>query len=312
MLRYCKVFTIVLLFALCAACGNSEETQTVSTPSDQEADAKAEKQRVLSEAFKQYWYSGEGEITSFKLSQERYGELRDGTAVTVFVTEDFLPEEQVKADTYSEENISVLKLNATKKFNTGLYPYSIMSSTFSPIQTQGHALKITNSVQEWCGQVYMQMNNRDDFELQVHSYFEGESNPSIQLQRTWLEDELWNLVRINPEELPTGEHMIIPSFEYFRLRHKDPKAHAALSSLKQGDSLSVYTITYTDLQRQLTLYFNSTFPYEIEKWEETIAGREGDTTRLKTTATKMHRIKSAYWEQNLNRHLVLRDSLGLN
>lgn len=243
--------------------------------------------------------------------QERYGEIREGTAVNIFVTEDFLTDAQVKANNASEENISVMKLNQMKNFNTGIYPYSIMTSTFSPIATKEHPLKITNSVQEWCGQVYMQLNNRENFEIESHSYFQGEADQKLSLPKTYLENELWNLIRINPEELPTGDVMIIPSFEYLRLRHKEIREHNAFASLKQGDSITIYTLNYPDLQRQLMLFFSSTFPYEIEKWEEVNAADQNDTLRLKTTATKLKRIKSDYWTKNRNENLNLRDSLQL-
>lgn len=269
------------------------------------------KAREISEEFKDYWYGGTAEITSYNLSQERYGELRDGTAVTVFVTEDFLPNRQVKADSYSEKNIPVLKLNATKKFLTGIYPYSIMTSAFSPVSNKGHALKVSTSVQEWCGHVYLQLNNRNKFEIDSYSYFASEGDQEIKVDKTWLEDEIWNLIRINPEELPTGEINIIPSFESIRLRHKKVAAYPAIVSLKQGDSISTYEIKYPGLERDLIVYFNSNFPFEIEKWEETNAGWNNDTTKLKTTATRMKRIKSAYWSKNDNKDVILRDSLNL-
>jgi hypothetical protein len=71
---------------------------------------------IQSQEFKDYWYAGEAEITSYELQQARYGEIRNGKAVLVFVTEDFLPQKQVKADRYNSTNIPVLKLNSTKKF----------------------------------------------------------------------------------------------------------------------------------------------------------------------------------------------------
>lgn len=269
------------------------------------------KKRNLTQSFKAYWYQGNAEITSYDLSQERYGELREGTAVTVFVTEDFLPKAQVKADNYSEDNISVLKLNTTKKFLTGIYPYSIMTSTFSPVNHESHAIKVTNSVQEWCGQVYMQLNNRDNFEIKAHSYFEGEADRDLRLEKTWLEDEIWNLIRINPEELPTGELSMIPSFESLRLRHKEIQAYDAIASLRQGDSITAYEIKYPGLKRDIILYFSSSFPFEIEKWEETNGGAGSSAQPLKTVATRKARIKSAYWGKNDNKDVVLRDSLGL-
>ncbi len=33
-----------------------------------------------------------------------------------------------------EDRVPVLKLNFSKKFNTGIYPYSMMSSVFMPIK----------------------------------------------------------------------------------------------------------------------------------------------------------------------------------
>ncbi len=302
----------LLIFAIIfSSCNSSEEKNSEKSILNTKTSEKTISQRNLSKEFKEYWYAGEAEITSYSLLQERYGEIREGTAVNIFVTEDFLPEEQVKANNASEKNISVLKLNQIKSFTTGIYPYSIMSSTFSPISQSGHPLKVTQSVQEWCGQVYMQLNNRENFEIESHSYFEGEADQKISLPKTWLENELWNLIRINPEELPTGDVMLVPSFEYLRLRHKEIKQHNAFASLKQGDSITIYTLNYPDLQRQLTLYFKSNFPYEIEKWEETNAVDQNDTLRLKTTAAKLKRLKTDYWKKNSNAFSYLRDSLDL-
>ncbi|AVI52139.1 septum formation inhibitor Maf [Pukyongia salina] len=272
---------------------------------------KSGKPRVVTKEFKEYWFSGTAEITSYELMQERYGELRKGTAVTVFVSENFLPDVQVKAEQSSKETIPVLKFNSTKKFLTGIYPYSVMTSAFSPIAKKDHAIKISNSVQEWCGQVYMQLNNREKFEFIGHSYFEGEADQKASLDKTWLEDELWNLIRINPEELPTGDITIVPPLEFLRMRHKNISIQNAVASLKQGDSISTYLLKYPELERELIIYFNSSFPFEIEKWEETNSAW-GNNQRLTTTATRMKRIKNAYWSRNSNADVALRDSLGLN
>lgn len=310
-MKLLKPFPFLILAAVLASCNTSEEKSDSEKISAKKKATVTEYPRNISKEFKSYWYNGTAEITSYHLLQERYGEIREGTAVNIFVTEDFLPEAQVKANNPSPENISVLKLNQTKNFNTGIYPYSIMSSTFSPIAHKGHPLKVTNSVQEWCGQVYMQLNNREKFDVASHSYFQGEADQQLSLPKTYLENELWNLIRINPGELPTGDILIIPAFEYLRLRHKEIKEHNAFASLKQGDSITVYTLNYPDLQRQLVLFFHSRFPYEIEKWEETNAADQNDTLRLKTTATKLKRIKSDYWTKNKNENRNLRDSLLL-
>jgi len=306
-----KLALLFILLIFISGCNSSEEKNSTTGVETKTKGYETTTSRNISSQFKDYWFGDEAEITSYKLMQERYGEIREGTAVNIFVTEDFLPKEQVKTNTSSNTNVLVMKLNQMKNFNTGIYPYSIMSSSFSPITTTGHALKISNSVQEWCGQVYMQLNNRDNFEIEAHSYFEGEADQKLSLQKTWLEDELWNLIRINPEELPTGDLTVIPSFEYIRLRHKEIKEYKAFANLKQGDSITVYTLNYIDLQRQLKLFFKSRFPYEIEKWEEVNVSMQNDTLRLRTTATKLKRMKTNYWNKNRNEFTHLRDSLEL-
>ncbi|MBL4663914.1 MAG: septum formation inhibitor Maf [Flavobacteriaceae bacterium] len=302
LLRYIIFTTIISsLFISC----DSSEKNTLAIHSEIKTEVNTSKVRVVSEEFKNYWYNGTAEITSYKLTQERYGELREGTSVNIFVTEDFLPKVQVKANKRSPKNIPVLKLNNTKKYLTGISPYSVMTSTFSPVQTADHALKITHSMQEWCGQVYVQLNNKRGFEIQAHSYFEGEADQKINLPKSWMESDLWNRLRINPQELPTGDLRILPSFEYFRMSHKKIAIHTATGNLVKGDSISVYSLSYTDLNRELKIYFSSDFPYTIERWEETHANG------LKTIAVKMKRMRSAYWGQNSNKYLSLRDSLGL-
>ncbi len=266
-------------------------------------------QLELSTDFKEYWFEGKAEITSYNLDQSRYGEPRSGTAVLIFVTEDFLPEAQVKADEKNDSNIPVLKLNAVKKFNTGIYPYSIMQSTFSPLVSNSHALKVSASIQEWCGHVYTQLNNRKNFEIISKSYFEGEADQNMELEKTWLENEVWTQLRINPDNLPTGEVQIIPSLEFFRLTHIEMKAYQATAEFYQDDSLGVYKISYPKLQRNLKIYYQTNFPFNIEKWEETT---EKNGESFTTTATKMVSIKSDYWDKKSNKDLPLRDKLNLN
>ncbi len=269
--------------------------------------------KELSKDFKKYWYNGEAEITSYTLEQARYGEMRKGTAILIYVTEDFLTKEQVKADHKNSNNTPILKLNATKKFNTGIYPYSTMQSTFYPVKDNQHAIKVSNSIQEWCGHVYTQLNNRNQFEITSHSYFQNEADQEFKLNKTILENELWAKIRINPNGLPQGDIQIIPSFEYCRLRHKEVKAYSAKAFIQKGTSTNTYTLEYPNLDRSISITLTNTFPYTIEKWEETfISGFGNNSKKLTTKATKIKRIKSAYWNKNNNKDEVLRDKLGLN
>lgn len=300
---------LCLIGIITISCNNTNtskdiiESDVTSNKNEQLKDAQP-----LSEAFKKYWYSNEAEITSYKLEQARYGEMRDGNAVLLFVTEPLLSNEQVKADKHNTSNISVLKLNATKNFHTGIYPYSIMQSVFYPIANNQHALKISCSVQEWCGQVYMQLNNRSDFQVTAHSYFEGETDEDFNLNPSILENELWPQLRIDPKSLPTGIIDIIPSFEYLRLLHIPFKAYSATAILTDN----FYRLSYPDLNRKLTINFNSEFPYIIEGWEESfISGFGNKAKELTTKATRMETIKSDYWNKNSNSDDILRQTLQL-
>jgi hypothetical protein len=302
-------FFFITFLLLTFSCKNEEnvqeETETKAPSSPVE---NLQKPQSLSEDFKSYWYQGEAEITSYNLEQARYGEIRNGNAVLVFVTEPFLKTEQVKADQPSSTNISVLKLNATKNFNTGIYPYSIMQSVFYPVANNQHALKISCSVQEWCGHAYTQLNNRSEFEVMSHSYFEGEADEDFSVNKSILENELWTQLRINPKSLPVGNVAIIPSFEFLRLRHVPFKAYDAYAELTP----ETYSLTYPDLNRSLSITFNPEFPNEIISWEETFVSGFGDKAqKLSTKATRIKTIKSDYWNRNTNADSGLRESLGL-
>ena len=187
-----------------------------------------------------------------------------------------------------------------------------MTSTFSPVNQSGHALKVATSVQEWCGQVYTQINNRDAFEVVSHSYFEGAADRQLRLEKTVLEDELWNLVRIRPESLPTGTFKAIPALEYLRLNHKDIRAYEVSASQSVADGLVNYTLNYPELDRTLSITFTREFPHQIEGWTESILqGSGSNAKKLTSRARRIKSIKTAYWRKNSNSDLILRDSLDL-
>lgn len=265
--------------------------------------------------FHDYWYNNEAELNSYQLEQARYGELRNGKAVLVFVTEHFSKNKQVKADNPGKRDYSVLKMNLEKKFVTGIYPYSMMTSSFLPVDdTDAHATKVTTTVQEWCGQVFAQLNNRGGrYKVQARSYFESEGDQDFSLKQAWLEDELWSKIRLNPELLPVGEHEVIPALFYTRLLHKDLKPYkASITKLPAGEGTTAYTIRYPELDRELTIRYGNTFPYPIEGWDETyMDGFGGKAKKLTTRATKIKTIKLDYWKHNANNDAHYREELGL-
>ncbi len=297
---------LILTFYLILVSG-CQTNSSQDRKSDSNDELIAEK-RDLSKDFKEYWYSGKAEISSYELTQYRYGKPRKGKAVLIFVSEDFNTDLQVKADRPDEQSVSVLKLNKTKDFATGIYPYHIMESTFSPIAQKAHALKTAASVHEWCGQAYMQINDRDDLEVRIHSYFESTADKELELKEQLMENEVWNLLRIDPESELLKTDKMIPSLEYLRLRHREAKAYPVdITQQKSNDTL-ITSFDQSTLNRTLTIYQEADHPYRILKWEESIT-QDGKT---KTTSAELIKtMRSAYWNQNSPEFSRLRDSLQL-
>lgn len=291
----------------CAGVGNQEKKTTATT----------------SEAFDNYWYSGVAELTRYELEQARYGEIRQGDAVLIFVTEDFLTDQQVKYE-YGERDDkvqSVLKLNFTRKFLTGIYPYSMMSSIFTPVDVSQPTLKVTTTSQEWCGHTFSQLNYRNGkFEGHLFSYFQAEGDRTFTLPGVLLEDEIWTKLRLDPAALPTGEIELVPGTQFLRLRHREfaaEKAQAELTAVQDtalsDQPLKRYRVSYEDFERVLEITFEAAFPYTIVAWEEkTPSGFGDDATTLTTRAVRTHSMKSAYWSQNEVADGILRKELGLN
>ncbi len=303
--QHILVLNLVLLLFILSCSNNSQKKNNV-----------IEKGIEQSAEFNAYWYNNEAEITSYKLEQARYGEIHTGKAALIFVTEPFFRQKQVKADNPNEEDYSVLKLNFTKKFTTGIYPYSMITSSFTPVNySNAHTLKTTTSSQEWCGHTYTQINNKNGkYIVTAFSYFEDEGDQNFEIKEQWLEDEIWSKIRLNPELLPTGKIEMIPSSFYVRLMHKELKVYQAeITKTVLNDSITAYKIYYEELDRELTINYKNSFPYTIENWEETYVSGWGDKAqKLTTKATKLKRIKSAYWTKNKVENIDLRKELELD
>lgn len=276
---------------------------------------------VDSQDFKDYWYSGKAEITSYKLEQARYGELHEGYAVLVFVTEDFSKSKQVKLDNPQSakgDGVKVLKLNRIKKFDTGVYRYSMMDSVFTPVYMNEYpnTLKLTSSSQEWCGNTFTQLNLDDNgYDVRSFSYFESEGDQKYSLQKEILEDELWARIRLEPKSLPQGRIKIIPAAMASRLTHNELKVEIAEATLVENSddsNLMDYTLVYDDSGRTMKITFGKLFPYEILSWEETYKSGFGPGAKTLTTrAVKNKVLISDYWNQNKNIDRELREKLGL-
>ena len=244
---------------------------------------------VNEEQFSKYWYQGKAEINVFDLVQSRYGEDRPGKAVMIFVTEDFSKKKQVKLDNPESTGADaqkVLKLNMTREFVTGVYPYHTMLSVFSPIYEEVNAPKITSSVTEWCGQSFSQLNwKNSSYQATLFSYFEKEGDQELSINAL-AEDELFNLIRLNPDLVPMGDTKLIPGLVFYRFAHIPLQAEeATISRRETGENQSEVEVSYSEIGRKLIIRYNQSFPYEIMAWQEIQTKPDGKQEITSATRT---------------------------
>lgn len=304
MIRHIALFYFVLI--LCQGCSGHKDEQPARWPGGE---------------FDAYWRQGKAELSRFELSQNRYRDNHPGEAIQIFVTEDFLTDRQVKNERYTgRHSAPVLKLNAVHRLATGIYDYSIMTSVFSPIQVGVLSLpfKVTNSIQDWCGQTFMQVN-RMKYRLKIfwNAYFELEGDAGASLPAIPMEDGIWGQIRLDPRALPAGSFRILPALAYFRLMHVPVKGYLAEGETYAysgadfpGKRLRVYRLHYPELQRTLEIIYEGMPPYRIAGWKETHPSL-GDKKIRSTVARRTHTVLNPYWQFNGIADMHWRDSLGI-
>ncbi len=305
-----KYLLFLLLFV--AACKSGDDTTAATDDVARSLDF---------DTFGDYWYQGTAELNAYDLEQYRYGEKRKAEAVLIFVTEDFSKEKQVKLDEPQQNQRDaqkVLKLNLTKKFVTGIYPYSMMLSVFTPIYDSIPSVKVTASSQEWCGHTFTQLNREGGrYKAQLFSYFEKESDQHLTLDGM-PEDNLWTLLRLNPNQVPTGDLILIPGLLDQRFTHEQLAAEDATISIKDAPTgiagysakgLKMLHVNYKKYPRELRIFYTVGFPFEIAGWEE-IKRLENGKEEV-SRATRKAKIMTDYWTKNKTEFEPMRRQLKL-
>ncbi len=273
-----------------------------------------------------HWQDGQAELAAYALKQPRYGELRSGTVVLIYVTEPFSESARVKADPGRHPAADVfpaLKLNVAKDFQTGIYDYNLMTSVFVAMtarggQRAGAPTKLVFSGQEWCGALFEELLfDADAVRQERFSYFDGEGDQKARLPRPaggLTVDELPMLVRSLPVPyLAPGasrEVELLPSLERTRLVHKELawKKGTVSRSQERGraevpaGAFEVETWT-ADLGggERYEYLVEVAFPHRLVGWR----GPEGEEGRL------LGAKRLPYWQLNgegMEKHL---ESLGL-
>ena len=271
--------------------------------------------------FWKHWGDGRAEVNAYELTQPRYGETRSGTAVLIFVTEDFSDRLRVKADpgNHPESDVHpVLKLNAVRAFRTGIYDYNVMTSTFLRVARGWPVAKVSFSSQEWCGHVWHQLIPRgDEIEGVIHSYFDGEADGTELVESPeggMLEDALPVVLRgWKGEILKPGESRTVPflpSLLHSRLRH-EPLVWTSARITRSAETsevtvpagrfeVTIYTVEVDD-GRELTFAIEAALPWRLVRQ----TGPGGEELALKGSE------RLPYWQLNRNGDEKHLEDIGL-
>lgn len=257
-----------------------------------------------SSEFWAHWGDGKAEIASYDLVQPRYGDLHPGTVVLITVTEDFSWSERVKADPgqHPDDDIrKVVKLNAMRTFQTGIYTYDVMSSVFARVDAGDgmralDPIKLTFSAQEWCGMVYDEVvMGPGSFEETGHTYFDADTRaPSSRKVPSDLVygDALPLLVRgLEGDWIAAGASRTVP----FRPSQMEQRfAH-------QAAAVGTARLSRGAASEALTVPAGS---YTVDRYDVAVEG--GETTTWFIESAAPHRIIA--WKSTAGEHAELRGS----
>jgi hypothetical protein len=252
-------------------------------------------------AFWQRWGDGRAELAGYDLTFPRYGSLRAGMAVTIFVTETFSNTLRVKSDPGQHpktDEYPVMKLNLVQDFPTGIYDYNLMTSVFTALtpvngRSSGAPTKVSFSSQEWCGNVYSQaLFDAKAVRVDLHSYFDGEADRHESMPAPpdgGSEDALllWARGFASPVLAPgeAREVQLLRSLEWSRLLHRPLGwEKATLKREAQPKKITVPAGTFdTDVLtaalaggRTWTFYVEREEPHRVIQWESS----DGEKAKL--------------------------------
>ncbi|GAB4443718.1 MAG: hypothetical protein OHK0011_25950 [Turneriella sp.] len=273
--------------------------------------------------FQSYWNAGKAELTRYELKQARYGQVYPGEMIVISVTEPFRTDRQVKAESAegARHAVNVLKVQQMRRFATGIYDYALTTTSFRPFSSEpAAALKVTGSAVDWCGHAWLQLNRKGErFAVESRSYFEDPGDAEYNVSAVLSEDEIWQLIRINPSALPVGQMSVIPALVSARLRHRAVQVETAKAELNDFARLaqSEYTLTFAQGQsdeRQVAFLFEREFPHRVLEYRERysdVIGSGGKSGKLTSVARLKKTILSPYWQLHDLVHAKERRDFGV-
>jgi hypothetical protein len=259
------------------------------------------------------WGDGNAELASYRGTVTRYGERREAELVLVTVTEPLDRRTLIKDDGAGDP-VQVLKLNAMLRFQTGIYPYTVMTSTFAP--TDGYfaerfaPARISMSAQEWCGHTWLgAWPGRTETRVHGISYFaeEGERTETLPTEDALFEDALPLMVReLDGPFLGGATHAevtLVPSLWSSRRDHAPLAPSPATMDRTAGEPFggevtTRFTFRYTTGER--TIAFDVTSDHRLTRLAE-----NDDVLLLENV------VRLPYWQLNHEGDARHRVELGL-
>lgn len=267
-------------------------------------------------SFWDHWGDGRAELSGYRITIPRYGAPREGEMALIYVTEPHDRRSWIKDDdARSPHRVEVLKLIRSFQFLTGIYPYSVFSSVFSPVDRWGgepfHPVRIHLDVQEWCGSVSHRVWPAQDRLRSLRlSYFasEGETLREAALpEGTLFEDALLIQLRELDGTFQEGgdwEGWLVRELWSLRTGHgpvEPVRARISRSSATRGPvPVTRFHVSAGEYQR--TIDVEEAAPRRILGWETST----GEVAELLTTE------RLAYWSLNRLGDETVRERLGLS
>jgi len=307
--------TLVVLASLLAlapsGCSHGTANAAPERPTHARASLPARPHGRATAAFWHHWGDGLAELSGYRATVMRYGAPREAEIVLVYVTEPLDRETLIKDDAAGTRGVPVMKLNYSERFQTGIYPYSLLTSVFAPVDaylpTRFAPVKITLSAQEWCGHVFHGVwPDALGYESQLISYFasEGERTEHVDAPAdTLYEDALFIQLRELDGPFANGGEwrgMLVPRLWSTRRAHIALRPVAArITRAHQTPEIDRFTLTYDGVTR--------TFDVEQRGARRIVAWTASDGER----ATLLRSERLPYWQLNGPGDESHRESLGL-
>ncbi len=264
-LAICITLAVIYAFAKKATIFQQEPKPKVETvvPINQETN----------KTFTDYWKNSKTETTKYELKEDSISVGEGSLTFSIDYVE----------GVNKTDSIQTLHSDFTGEIHKENYDYSAMTSAYLPLNLtiRPHAMKVINSVQEPTVNSFLTLSQiPKSYEIIAKSTFKEKTKEHFVLERKNLEDELWAKIRMNPNDLPTGDIEMIPSFAYWQSVRKSPNIYEAKAELKEyagteftGKKLKIYNLDYSDLKRNLSIVFESDFPFEIVGWKRVSDGK---------------------------------------